>query len=305
MSSDVTVGICAYNEGKNISRLLNNILYEQKIPNKIEVLVVCSGCTDNTVKIVSEYSKRSPQVHYIIEKERKGKASAINKILSAARGSIILFVSADTLPNKDCFQKLVSKLQIPKVGIVSGNPVPINNPRNLVGRLVHLLWGFHDTVFRDLNDSGFARHASEIFCIRKEILEKIPVEIINDDAYMALMTKRKGWLIKYEPESRVSICGPQTFRDYFTQRRRVLFGHQQVRKMTGQSPQHLLYLFPLYPIRVAKLVKSLLMKFRLPTILTFLLVELAINVVAISDFISRKSHVKWNVSTSTKALASN
>ena len=50
----VTVGICAYNEGINIGPLLNNILYRQSLPAGSEVLVVCSGCTDDTVEIVHQ-----------------------------------------------------------------------------------------------------------------------------------------------------------------------------------------------------------------------------------------------------------
>ncbi len=301
MSTDVTIGICAYNEGKNIGGLLSNILYEQELPGNFEILVVCSGCTDNTVDIVERFSKQCHKIHYIVEEERNGKASAVNRILSVAKGSNILFISADTLPNEGCFRKLLLKMQ-PNVGLVSGNPVPVNSYNSLVGRMVHFLWDFHGTVFSQLNDAGLARHATEIFCVRKNIVDKIPSETINDDAYIALITKKKGWLIKYEPKSQVSICGPQTFADYFKQRRRVLFGHQQVRKLTGESPQHLLYLLPLHPIQVTKLILLQFRKKSVFVLLPFLLVELALNAAAIFDYMLGKNHVKWSVSNSTKTL---
>src|SRR3972149_9004764 len=302
VSGGVTVGICAYNEGMNIGKLLNNILNQQELPPNSEVLIVCSGCTDNTVPIVQEYSKQDPRVNVHVEAERKGKASAINHILSNAKCDIILFISADTLPNIGCFPKLLSKLRIPKTGIVCGNPVPINSSNSLVGKIVRLLWGFHDHVFKQLNDAGLARHATEIFCIRRGIVDKIPTETVNDDAYIALTAKKKGWLIKYETESRVSICGPQTFADYYKQRRRVLFGHHQVKKTTGESPQHLIYLLPLYPIQVMKLLRWLFMKYDLPTLIAFISIELGLNAAAMADSILRKPHTKWSVSSSTKNL---
>src|SRR3990170_3299895 len=302
LSNGVTVGICAYNEGMNIGELLNNILKEQELPAESEVLVVCSGCTDNTVEVVQEYAEKDTRVHAFVENERKGKASAINQILSNAKCNIILFVSADTLPSKGCFSRLLSKLRIPNVGIVCGHPVPINSPDTLVGKLVQLLWSFHNHVFKQLNDAGLARHATEIFCIRRGIVDKIPAETVNDDAYIALTAKKKGWLIKYETESRVSICGPQTFPDYFKQRRRVLFGHHQVKKTTGESPQHLIYLLPLYPIQVMKLLRWLFMKYGLPTLIAFVLFELGVNTAAMADTVLRKPHTKWSVSNSTKKL---
>ena len=297
----VTVGICAYNEGMNIGKLLNNILHEQELPG-FEVLVVCSGCTDNTVEIVHEYAKKDSRVRAYVENERKGKASAVNHILSDARGSVILFVSADTLPDKGCFSRLLSNLELPNVGIVCGNPVPINSSAYLVGKLVQLLWGFHDHVFKQLSEAGLARHATEIFCIRKGIVDKIPIETVNDDAYIALLAKKKGWLVKYEPESHVSICGPQTFTDYFRQRRRVLFGHHQIKKMTGESPQHLIYLMPLYPVRAMKLLLWLCKEYGLFTFLIFVSIELGINAAAAADSLLRRAHTKCSVSTSTKSV---
>jgi biofilm PGA synthesis N-glycosyltransferase PgaC len=305
VSLEVTVGICAYNEDRNIGRLLDNILNLQELPKKSEVLVVCSGCSDDTVAVVQRYSKQDSCVRAFVESERKGKASAVNYILHNARGNAIIFVSADTLPSKDCFSRLLSKLRLPNIGIVCGHPVPINNSNNFIGKLVRRLWEFHDHTFELLNDAGLARHATEVFCIRKGLVEKIPINTINDDAYLALVAKKEGWLIKYDTKSCVSICGPQTFTDYFKQRRRVLFGHYQVREMTGEAPQHLIFLFPIYPIRALKSILWFCMEYGLLNFLTFLSVELCVNAAATLDFILGRDYTKWSVTSSTKNLANN
>ena len=302
LSSGVTVGICAYNEGMNIGKLLNNVLKEQELSADSEVFVVCSGCTDNTVQVVNEYAEKDDRVHICLESERKGKASAINQILFNAKGNTILFISADTLPNKGCFSRLASKVRLPNVGIVCGHPMPINSSDSLVGRLVQLLWRFHSHVFTELNDAGLARHATEIFVIRKGIVNMIPPETVNDDAYIALTAKKKGWLIKYETESRVSICGPKTFREYFQQRRRVIYGHHQVRKLAGEPPQHLMHLMPLHPIRVLKLGLWLFRNQDIPTLLAFMITELMANIAATMDILLRRQHLIWSVLPSTKVV---
>jgi cellulose synthase/poly-beta-1,6-N-acetylglucosamine synthase-like glycosyltransferase len=302
LALDVTVGICAYNEGMNIGRLLNNILNLQDLPAKSEILVVCSGCTDSTVPIVSEYSKLDSRVCLHIESERKGKASAVRYILQNARGKAILFVSADTLPANGCFSKLLSMLTLSKVGVVCAHPVPIETSSRFVGQLVKLLWGFHDRTFMQLNDAGLARHATEVFCIRAGIVKDLPAETINDDACLALIAKKKGWLVKYDPQAHVSICGPQTFGDYLKQRRRVLFGHYQARRITGESPQHLFFLFPLFPVQVIKLLLWFCKTYGLIAFFAFVVVELGINVAAILDSLLGREHATWSVSSSTKNL---
>jgi cellulose synthase/poly-beta-1,6-N-acetylglucosamine synthase-like glycosyltransferase len=238
------------------------------------------------------------------EKERKGKASAINQILANARKEVIVFISADTLPSKGVFSKLTSKLEAPKVGVVSGNPIPVNSSKSLVGRVVKLMWRFHGHVFEELNDAGLARHATEAFCIRNGIVNRIPSETVNDDAYIALTAKKKGWLVKYSAESTISICGPRSYLEYFQQRRRVIYGHYQLRKLTGESPQYLVHMMPLHPLQVARLARWLLREYDLLTLGTFLLTEFLVNATAIADIAFGKPHVQWTTLPSTKVVMS-
>jgi cellulose synthase/poly-beta-1,6-N-acetylglucosamine synthase-like glycosyltransferase len=302
LSNPITVGICAYNEGKNIGKLLSNVLSEQELPKDSEVLVVCSGCTDDTVEVANGFAAKDARVKVYREGSRKGKASAINLILAHAEGEAILFISADTLPKKGSFPKMVARLGEPNVGIVNGNPVPVNASNSLVGRMVRLMWHFHGSVFEQLNDAGLARHATEAFCIRRGIVDRIPVETVNDDAYIAVSAKKQGWLIKFMPKAEISICGPKNYREYFQQRRRVIFGHYQLRRLTGESPQYLFQMLPMYPIRIAKLGLQIFGENDPITVATFLFTEFLVNVAAMFDSALGKTHMQWRVLPSTKTI---
>ena len=298
----VTVGICAFNEENNIGKLLDNITTQQELPAGSEILVVCSGCTDNTAKIVSQHSKKDSRVTLYIEEKRLGKASAMNQILANGKGDAFLFVSADTMPWKSCFKGLVSKLQASNVGLVCGKPIPENTASSLTDKLVNVLWSFHNHVFKELSELGLARHATEIFLVRKGIVDEIPKETINDDAHIALIAKKKGWLVKYNPESVISICGPKTLPDYIKQRRRIHYGHHQVKKATGESPQHLLYIFPQNPLVAINLLLWLIRKKGATTFVTFLTLELFLSFIASVDVFSKKPNPAWSIVSSTKKL---
>ncbi len=302
LSCKVTVGICAYNEGKNIGKLLQNVLKQQSLCLDSEVIVVCSGCTDNTADIVNKYAALDARVKPYYEKERKGKASAINYISAHAVGDAIVFISADTLPSKGGFAKMLAKLWQTNTGLVCGNPTPINTSKSMVGRIVQVLWRFHGHVFEELNDAGLAKHASEAFVVRRELVEQMPSETVNDDAYIAVNVKKKGWLIKFCPDAQISICGPKTFKEYFQQRRRVVFGHFQIKKMTGESPQYLMQMLPSQPVRTAKLVLWLSTKCDPFTLLTFLVAESLVNAAALFDFGFGKTHFQWTTLPSTKTV---
>ena len=282
--------------------MLDNVLYEQALPSDSEVLVVCSGCTDATNRIVQQYAAKDSRVRAHFEEQRTGKITAVNYVLKHAAGDILLFVSADTLPQKGTFARLISKLQDPPVGVVCGNPQPVNEQTSLVGKLVQLLWGFHGHVFEKLNDHGLARHATEIFCVRKGIVDRLPDGTINDDAYIAITAKKKGWLIKYDPQARVFIHGPDSFQEYFQQRRRIIFGHYQIRKLTGESPQYLVHLMSTHPLQTLRLLPYLFIKHNPFVTAAFLFAEFWVNAFAITDYIAGKNYTQWAALQSTKRL---
>jgi cellulose synthase/poly-beta-1,6-N-acetylglucosamine synthase-like glycosyltransferase len=118
----------AYNEERNIGRLLEFLLHEMGVGGKIkEILVIASGCTDRTTAIVRKIAQRSPSVRLIEERTRNGKAAAIGLFLRAARFPICVLVNADTLPVPGAVDLLVQAFLDPRVGMVGGRPVPLRS----------------------------------------------------------------------------------------------------------------------------------------------------------------------------------
>ena len=87
-----SVIIRAYNEGKHIGRLLEGIK-EQRL-EKVEVILVDSGSTDETVQIAESYGAKI--VHISPEEFTFGRS--LNYGVRAARGEFIVNVSAHCYP---------------------------------------------------------------------------------------------------------------------------------------------------------------------------------------------------------------
>lgn len=173
--------------------------------------------------------------------------------------------------------------------------------RKLVRRLVETLWGFHNWQLEKLNHAGLLMHASEVFCIRKGVVKKIPREMVNDDAFLAVAAKKAGYLIKYVRDSQVKVFGPQTIPDYIKQRRRIIAGHYQVLVATGHFSQYVLYSLLVRPRLTFKtLVEYVATRREVIGLLVAPLFEVAANLLALSDSIRGKSHRIWSISTTTK-----
>ena len=109
--------------------------------------------------------------------------------------------------------------------------------------------------------------------------------------------KLRGYSIKFCSNAKVVIDVPERVTDLIRQRRRVIFGHFQVWRLTGHSPktvESLLLFSPTISLRIV--VKVLAMNPRLVKIVPITLVSEAISfLLALKDTLSKNSSRKHEV----------
>lgn len=110
-----SVVIRSYNEEKHIGRLLHGIL-EQNYKN-IEIILVDSGSTDNTLSIAQNYPVKF--VHILPEEFTFGYS--LNKGISEASNEFIVIASAHVYPvYSDWIEQLLSPFANPKIALTYG-----------------------------------------------------------------------------------------------------------------------------------------------------------------------------------------
>src|SRR2546425_1134939 len=219
-----SIGIMAYNEEANIARTLQSVL-EQTSPTVCieEVIVVASGCTDRTVPIVSEMALKEPRIRLCVQEKREGKASAINLFLKKATSPVVVLIGADVIPEASAIENLCAPFKDPKIGMVGGRPVPVNDANTFMGHAVHLLWRLHDCVARMHPKLG------EVISFRN-VISGIPTDSAVDEISIQALIFQLGYQLIYRPDCVVYNKGPVTVRDFLKQRRRIYAGHLEVLK---------------------------------------------------------------------------
>ena len=219
----------AYNEAANIATAIETILQQRLTAAHIaELIVVASGCTDETVPIVAAIARRDARVRLIVQERREGKASAINLFLGAARSPILVMVGADVLVKDGTLDTLLRHFADPSVGMVGGHPLPVNDEETFLGHTVHLLWRLHDRVARDAPKLG------EVVAFRN-VVPHIPLDTAVDEISIQALITQLGYRLVYEPRAIVYNRGPATVRDFLRQRRRIYAGHLQVSRQQGYA----------------------------------------------------------------------
>ena len=210
-----------HNDGPNIGPLLERLLGE---PEVAQIVVVASGCRDETVATVSGFTARHPDtVRLYVELERSGKVSAVNFGLAKLGTPVLIVVSGDVLPDRGAIGKVVRALDDPAVGLAGGRPVPVNGSSTPIGHAAHLLWRLHHRLALHQPKLG------EMIAIRAEALVSLPPTSVDEACFQALL-EGAGWRSVYVPDAVVWNRGPGTRADFVNQRRQIHTGHLWLRR---------------------------------------------------------------------------
>ena len=224
-----SVGITAYNEEDNIGSLLEAMIDQHLHDVEItEVIVVASGCTDNTVPIVQSYQQRDPRIKLIIQPERRGKTAAINLFLEQAQEDILVLESGDTLPHENAVENLVRLFEDTTVGMTGAHKVPVNTPDHLVGLFTHLRLRMEHELCLDIPRLG------EMIAFRR-VLDHIPLDVAMDEAFVEAIVINHDLRVIYSPDAVVYNSGPETVKDFVRQRRRNHAGHLYLQHKYGHQ----------------------------------------------------------------------
>lgn len=110
----ISIVVPAYNAEVHIRACLDSLLALDYPKNRLEILVVDNGSTDQTLPIIKTYP-----VGWLIE-EQRGSAAARNSAVRLARGEIIAFTDADCVVDVNWAKEIDITFQDPQVDAAMG-----------------------------------------------------------------------------------------------------------------------------------------------------------------------------------------
>jgi cellulose synthase/poly-beta-1,6-N-acetylglucosamine synthase-like glycosyltransferase len=133
----VSIIIPTYNEAGIIGYKLDNSSRLTYPKDLMEIVIVDSNSTDDTVKIVQDFSEKEKNLNIklLVEGERKGKSHALNNALEYCKGEIVIISDADCFWPSDILEKAVPFLADPDVGAVGGPKIILNSNETWITRM--------------------------------------------------------------------------------------------------------------------------------------------------------------------------
>jgi cellulose synthase/poly-beta-1,6-N-acetylglucosamine synthase-like glycosyltransferase len=225
----ISIIIPMWNEGtengKRLRKTLDSVLSSHYPKNKIEIIIVNDGSTDNSLEIVKPYKKFGIKI--ISYKKSHGKTYAINQGMKIATGELVAGFDADSYMMPDVLEKLVPCFKDKNV-MAAIPSIKISKPTSFIQQV----------QFQEFLSAVFIRHVqSELGSIplapgaftlvRNSFVKKhgaLRTDTMVEDLELSLRIQSEGYLIENVVNANVYTSGVKTLKAFANQRLRWFVG---------------------------------------------------------------------------------
>ena len=243
----ISIVLPTWREEKYIENCLNCILSQNYPLYRMEILVVDGMSTDRTREIVTQFSKRYPQVR-LLDNPQRLQAPGLNKGILSSRGMYIIRMDAHSEYARDYLRNCVMTLQKTKADNVGG-PAR-TKAKSFFQRMVsHALNSRLGTGGASFRHGGKDGYVDTVFpgAFRRQALQRVglfdPGAITNEDAEINQRILASGGKIYlssdiecyYYPRDSVKSLAVQYFK-YGRGRARTVLKHRQILRISSFLP---------------------------------------------------------------------
>lgn len=220
----VSIVIPAYNEERNIAATLKSLTELNYPKNRLEIIVVNDGSTDNTKSIVEEFiSDNKTRNIRLINKKNQGKGAALNDGLAASKGKFFVCLDADSIATSDALEKIIPNFTNERIAVVLPL-LKVSRPKNLWQKmqwLEYIVNMFYKKLMSGLDCVHVSPGPFSVY--RADVLKKVggfDENNLTEDLEITLRLQSKNYRIVQLLDAEVFTIAPKTFKELYRQRNR-------------------------------------------------------------------------------------
>lgn len=297
----LAIGLCAYNEERNILHLLRDI-YKQKRDNFVleNIFIVNDSSTDNTSAIIKNFSLTHKKVRVIGLRKNVGKINCMNKIIKVASSDYLIFFDCDVrLKDEQVLSEMIKTFQSSDTGVdvVGGIDTPVA-ANSFFGKIFNTWVEIWDTAKREFSNEDMTYNLSaRAMGVSKRLYKKlnIPSFATADDQYIFIFSKKLGYSFKLARNANILYKVPDNIKEYILQSMRYLKFHKNIEALFGN------WIEQYYKLKEGAKAKAIWFVFkRKPAfVILALLLQIVVRFGALFEFEDTTTG-RWIVVNSTK-----
>lgn len=195
----MTLIVACYNEADILDEKVKNTLDLQYPMEKLNLYFVTDGSNDNSVEVLKKYDR----VVTFHDDKRAGKVAAVNRVMPHVKTPIVAYCDANTFLNPEALVHLARHYKDPKVGAVAGEKkIYQGDKEHAAGSGEGAYWKYESALKKlDSELHTVVGAAGELFSVRTELYEDVPVNIIIEDFFLSMRIVERDFRVVYEPDA--------------------------------------------------------------------------------------------------------
>jgi biofilm PGA synthesis N-glycosyltransferase PgaC len=221
------ISIClpVFNGGAYLRPKIESLLAQDYPADRIEILIYCDGCTDDTestARAVAATPEAAGRIRVFAEAGRFGKPRGLNTLVPAARGDLLLLNDVRQPLSRNAVRALAAALDDPSVGCATGNLLLAGGAGSGV------YWRYENWIRRQESQfRGMVGMTGPIAMVRKADIQPLPEDLILDDLWIPMKLLRAGKRTTFVAEAEAHDAAFENERE-FKRKVRTLAGNYQL-----------------------------------------------------------------------------
>jgi cellulose synthase/poly-beta-1,6-N-acetylglucosamine synthase-like glycosyltransferase len=215
----------AYNESHNIEKTVNSLLELDYPKDKLFILIIDDGSTDDTWQVMQQYVN-NPQIQ-LFKKENGGKYSANNLGLEKSTTAFVGSLDSDSMVHPESLKRIMTYFFDASVMAVAPT-ILTYKPKTIIQRAQSVEYDFSIYVKKMLSFVNAIHVTPGPFSIfRKSVFDKIgPYRHAHntEDQEIALRMQENHMRIEHAPDAFIYTISPPGVRGLYRQRLRWIYG---------------------------------------------------------------------------------
>ncbi len=223
----VTIVISAYNEQDRIVPRIENLLEQNYPADKLDIIVVSDGSTDETISRLDQID--TDRLHVISLERNWGKSTAVSRGVTEANGEIIVFADVRQRFCPNAIRSLAQPFSDQTIGATTGELILESSGSDHEPEGVGLYWKY-EKMIRDSESKidSMVGATGAIYAIRRSLYAPLPEGIILDDVLTPMRIAKKGYRVCMVRDAIAYDTLSGTSSEEFARKVRTLAGNFQL-----------------------------------------------------------------------------
>lgn len=232
----VSVLMAAYNEESVIEEKIQSLLNQNYPEDKLHIFVGSDNSSDDTNRIMRDYSEQYDNIHFTAYNNRQGKPGIINQLaikateyIEESHQHIFLMTDASVMLDPNATQQLARHFKHPNMGLVDAHMIYTGLDSKGISKSESTYLSSEVTLKH--NESKVWAHMigpfGGCFAMRANLFSTVPANFLVDDFYLAMKVLEQDKMVINDLSAKAYEQVSHASSEEYRRKRRISTGNYQ------------------------------------------------------------------------------